>query len=431
MGWLTGWAYRKSHIINPASGADQNYQKRIVAHFGFGVDDDENVYLNGNCKADFGDPRFTDNTGIALLDYWIEEKVDSSYAIYWVEIRDDLSVYDRRIYIYYSNSGAVSIANGDTTFIFFDDFEVNLSKWTVFGSPTLSTDQAYSGIKSVKVPPLATTILHGWTTPPTGNKAAHVHFYDELSPLTECAMFSIDSGESEASFIGIVNDVAQYEYTLDSIQYNSGVDRTIGWHTFVARSSENLKQFIIDGTLMPVTGKDNYCPDVHILGFTLSQVSAYWDAVFVTKFVNPEPSHGAWGAEENEAGTSPTLFVAEDVENSISGTPLVLEEMIYYLNKKSLDTEDVLIALPGGPPHVAKLYEDIIISLLVNRRILTVEDLTLDLSGSPHVPISYEEMIMDLLAKRTYKVQPDFIERIGAFPIFGGSHVIQVKGEEE
>jgi hypothetical protein len=66
----------------------------------------------------------------------------------------------------------------------------------------------------------------------------------------------------------------------------------------------------------------------------------------------------------------------------------------------------------------------------VNRRTLTVEDLMLALSGSPHVPISYEDAIMTLLAKRIYKVQPDFIERVGAFPIIGGSHIIQVMGEE-
>ena len=331
MAWLTGWAYRKGHTVDPASGAGQNYQVRVVVHYGPGVDGGENVYLNGKCLADFGDLRFTNRTGLFLLDHWMENKVDGDHAVVWVKVSDDLGVFPAKILLYYGKAGAVSASNGDATFLFFDDFEVSLDKWTVFGSPTLSTDFAYSGTKSVKLPPLATTILHGWTTPPTGNKAAHIHFYDELSPLAECALFSIDAGESEASFVGIVNDVAQYEYTLDNIQYNSGVDRTIGWHTFVARSTENLKQFIIDGNLMPVTGVDNYCPDVHILGITLSEVSAYWDACFVRRFVSPEPNHGAWGIEEAEASGGIATYLAEDIQGTMGGEKRSVEEVPHTL----------------------------------------------------------------------------------------------------
>ncbi|MEM3589414.1 MAG: hypothetical protein QXN33_00255, partial [Candidatus Bathyarchaeia archaeon] len=37
-GWLSGWSYRKRHIINPASGAGTGYQIRIIAHYGSGTD---------------------------------------------------------------------------------------------------------------------------------------------------------------------------------------------------------------------------------------------------------------------------------------------------------------------------------------------------------------------------------------------------------
>jgi hypothetical protein len=46
-GWLTGWQYRKSHVINPASGAGTNYQARVEVHYGNGTDGGEKVYLNG------------------------------------------------------------------------------------------------------------------------------------------------------------------------------------------------------------------------------------------------------------------------------------------------------------------------------------------------------------------------------------------------
>jgi len=475
MSWLTGWGFRKDHFINPASGADQNYQKRIVVHFGFGSDDDENVYLNGNCQADFGDVRFTSNTGVALLDYWIDKKVDSSYAICWVEIAEDLSVYDKKIQVYYGKPGSTSIANGGNTFIFFDDFEIDLSNWVVNPalSAVLSTDFVYSGTKSVKLPltsPTGITLGH-WQSP-NGNIAVHIHFYDEMLPLRESTMCSIDAGESEQSWIGIKNDIGQYEYQLQGTTYNSGVDRVIGWHEFITRCTNNLKQFIIDGNIMPVTGTGNWCPRTWIINSspTFSDSPSYWDTVFVRKFVNPEPAHGVWGNEENEAGYLPTTFVAEDVENSISGTPLILEDMIYPLDQKPLDTEEDLLSLLGSPhiltssedllvaligaPHIPTLSEDLLVVLTklkflsvedsvftlfgslhvpissedllvaLARELRSVEDLIPDLSGSFHVPTSSDEVTMSLLAKRLRRVLMD-LSMIGAFPIIGGSHVIQ------
>jgi len=104
--WLTGWQYRKSHVINSASGAGTNYQVRIKVHYGSGTDSGEDVYLNSHCRTDFGDVRFTDDDGATELDYWMEEKVDSDYAVFWVEVADDLSSSSATIYVYYGKSDA-------------------------------------------------------------------------------------------------------------------------------------------------------------------------------------------------------------------------------------------------------------------------------------------------------------------------------------
>ena len=77
MAFLTGWTYRKSHVIEYAAGAGTLYQKRIKVHYGAGTDSGEDVYLNSHSRTDFGDVRFTDDDGTTLLDYWIEKKVDS------------------------------------------------------------------------------------------------------------------------------------------------------------------------------------------------------------------------------------------------------------------------------------------------------------------------------------------------------------------
>jgi hypothetical protein len=70
--WLTGWSYRKSHVINNATGAGTDYQISITIHYGSGTDSGANVYANSHCKTDFGDIRFTSDDGSTLLNYWMD-----------------------------------------------------------------------------------------------------------------------------------------------------------------------------------------------------------------------------------------------------------------------------------------------------------------------------------------------------------------------
>ncbi|MFX1351901.1 MAG: DUF2341 domain-containing protein, partial [Promethearchaeota archaeon] len=151
--WLTGWSHRKSHTINPASGAGTDYQIRITVNFGAGTDNGENAYCDSQCRADFGDIRFTDDDGVTELDYWMEEKVDFNYGVFWVEIRDDLSTSSATIFMYYGNSTATTISNGPNTFLVFDDFEDgDTTGWSLDDAVfTASTDYSYSGSFSGKL----------------------------------------------------------------------------------------------------------------------------------------------------------------------------------------------------------------------------------------------------------------------------------------
>jgi len=658
MGWQTGWTYRKNHIITPASSAGQNYQKRIIVHYGAGTDSGEDIYLNNKCKSDFGDIRFTNSTGAFLLDYWIEKQVNSNYAICWVEIIDDLSSYNVKIYLYYGNAGATSISNGDSVFIFFDDFETNLNKWSLhggnsalkfngsnnLGSPTgfgtigdfdgyspftlecwfrtsgtgeqplisrmnqayaggngrgyclflyndkimyelrntiyapaneifvvtnvrsvndgnwhhvvatyngsqqasgvhiyidgteepfttitntltdtisnpyrfqvatyagwayltgdideivvytsvlslsdviarynngegtetilsgilyshytldentgtdvidvsghpernlwlataggglpvwisgiveslrCSSDHSYTGTKSVKLPPSA--IMQRLQSP-YGDKAVHVHFYDEMLPQKEYSIFSIDAGESEVSYIGLINDNTQYEYQLQGTTYSSGISRTTGWHEFISRCTNNLKQFIIDGNIMPVSGSGNYSPMTFIITSVTAEVSTYWDTIFITKFVNPEPAHGTWGVEETGAGI--TTFTAEDIVKLNNHNRLLLEDVISSLSQKPIDALDTLVSLLGSP-HASFISEDILV-ILSRLNIKLAEDVMNQLSLSPHTSLTSEDILFILSALRTYMVTKEFITNEGAFPIIGGKHLIDVEGE--
>ena len=115
--WYDGnWSYRKSHTVNPATGAGTNYQIRIVVHYGSGSDSGNDVYLSSQCRTDFGDIRFTDSGGQTLLNYWMESDNASSAAIFWVKVSADLSSSAQTIYIYYGNPSATSISNCAATF---------------------------------------------------------------------------------------------------------------------------------------------------------------------------------------------------------------------------------------------------------------------------------------------------------------------------
>jgi hypothetical protein len=708
MGWLTGWTYRKNHFVNPTSGAGQNYQKRIIVHFGAGISSGEDVYLDGKCRTDFGDIRFTNSSGAFALDYWMEEKVNSNYAVFWVKISDDLNVYNVKIFIYYGNAGATPTSNGDSTFIFFDDFETNLNKWNLFGTtsalrfsgsnnlgsplgfgtigdfdgyspftlecwfrtsntgeqplltrmnlggngrgyclfvinnhigyelrnsstpsndiqietnvrtvnngdwhhviatydgsqqasgihiyldgteepftilvntlngtisnpskfnaatyggfywltgdmdeilvytsvltlpdvvtrynngegtevisggdvythwtldegsgtdvidgsghpernlwlatasgglpswitgivgaPVISLDHAYSGLKCVKIPTYS-NISHIQT--PYGDKAVHVQFYDEMLPITEYTVVSTDAGESEVSFIGLIHDIDQYEYQLQGNVYNSGVNRAVGWHEFVIRSTNNLKQFIIDENIMPITGLGNYCPRTWLITSSITEAPAYWDTIFITKFVYPEPSHGTWGVEETGGGI--TIYIAEDIENSISMNPVVTKDIIYSTTRAASATEDVMFSLSGSlhipitfenitnalsrSLHIPTATDDILFSLTKTKhltediinvlssslhvpissedimysspriKILFSEDIINALPGSLHVPVLFEDVILTLSAREAFIVVPDFITSgtvtVAIFPIIGGSHIIQIVGGED
>jgi hypothetical protein len=107
----------------------------LTVHKGSGTSTGSDIYLNGRCKADFSDIRFTNADGTTLLDYWIENYTSSS-AIIWVEL-DSLpaSPNSARFYIYYGNQSALSASNGSNTFILFDDFSgtsLDTSKWHTF-----------------------------------------------------------------------------------------------------------------------------------------------------------------------------------------------------------------------------------------------------------------------------------------------------------
>ena len=74
----------------------------------------------------------------------MENKVDSDYAVFWVEVTDSLESGTVPIYMYCGKADATypylasDTAQGEATFPFFDHFLIDLTKWTTGGTPTIA-----------------------------------------------------------------------------------------------------------------------------------------------------------------------------------------------------------------------------------------------------------------------------------------------------
>ena len=130
--WNLNWYYRKKLTI---SNAVNEYQMKIKVYKEDGHDNPSagTIDTEGHCKDDFGDIRFTDMNDNELS-YWIEEKEDGNYAVFWVKLPSNIeSQSEKYIYMYYGNPSATTTSDGENTFLFFDDFNVDDGTWTLFG----------------------------------------------------------------------------------------------------------------------------------------------------------------------------------------------------------------------------------------------------------------------------------------------------------
>jgi hypothetical protein len=263
------------------------------------------AFLNGHCRADFGDVRFTDDDGTTLLDYWMESKVDGDYAIFWVEVADDLSTNPATIYIYYGKSDATTTSNGENTFPFFDDFlglSVDQDKWHINGQPTVSdsvltlhgrgSDEESDQIRSK-------------TSFAQGSFRAHSRF--RLNSGDGCGLFwgdddfSWDNGDGGIG-AGVNTPNFFVDKNLGGGRIQTSLSRDTSYHIFeLLAYSQTIMRGWIDGSYQTNSGaggtQNNYFVLLRAWTWTYDGIGGF-DWVFVRKYVDPEPGHGGWGSEE-------------------------------------------------------------------------------------------------------------------------------------
>ena len=328
MGYLDGWIYQKSHTITgSAAGARTNYPTGIKVYYGSGTDGDEvvggatfgKIYCDSKCRTDFGDIRFTKSDGASLLDYWIEEQIDGDYAIIWVEVDSiPASPGTVDIYIFYGNAGATTTSNGDDTWLIFNDCETTTgwSEQYVVGSPYWGP-ATLDGVQTIRIEANAhneklriqydtiictgregrrhlTRVKHtSW------NADGYFYWYAPLalSPSTQYDALRYSSYFDYYTLYASVGGVS------DTTNYS--VAHPIGWYRYekktnaagevtAYRDATNLGTATVDGDYSG--GKVMYYVNEWNSGLTRH----YIDWFAVGKYVDPEPTHTAWGPEVSE-----------------------------------------------------------------------------------------------------------------------------------
>lgn len=344
-GWLTGWQYRKSHTITGSAGAGTDYQVRITVHRTTGTDLNESVYVGTNCKTDFGDIRFTDDDGVTLLDYWMEES-DSSSASFWVEIKQSLDS-DVDIFFYYGNSAATSISNGSATFIVFDDFDNGYlagdfpkaeNGWNQTSSSDVYIQPNPSGrsgmglrLNNTESQDYETAVID-WT--PKGYDSIAIHYEWYVDRIVNRNGYTVLWGnpyETIASrgfttgWQGLDGVSRHYtKGTTGGNEFTPVYDYSAGvWHEVVDYVARNHFHSTMDGNSYAGEAQNT-----DVGNFSKFLVETYldnrngdwfsqYDDFFVTKWIEAEPTHSSWGSEESQTG-----LVASWSFNEGSGTTL-------------------------------------------------------------------------------------------------------------
>lgn len=125
---LEGWRYRSTVELTHLGQTLTDYQIELSI-------DMATLISQGKMQFDGADIRLMSEEGV-LLPHWVEEQtLNSSDATVWVRV-PVVDVGSHRIYMFYGNMSAANISSGESTFVFFDDFNslgLDQSNWVACG----------------------------------------------------------------------------------------------------------------------------------------------------------------------------------------------------------------------------------------------------------------------------------------------------------
>ena len=312
MGWMSGWDHRKKITITGQSGAGTSYRITLLVGESSGATGYD-FHVEGNSqsfpssKDESGDLRFTADDGTSLLYFWVEDVTGTTpnrLATIWLRVSDDLGS-NVDVYCYYGNSSASNVSNGNSTFMFFDDFGgtvLDTNKW----NPWLS-DGSYSVSGSIL------TVIGGasgtnWQMVGAKVKYGYGHAFEYKAEIMEQDRTGVVIDQRSDGSGGNI-DVAGFAYDGGKNYncYNDGVS-TIDTRTSDLSSYTRLTITYLSGsvgfyengslkdTITSNTPNENCGPQLQAK-YSGSEVKADW--VAVRPYVSPEPSFNSADSEES------------------------------------------------------------------------------------------------------------------------------------
>jgi hypothetical protein len=266
-------------------------------------------------KLDYSDLRFTDDSTSYTAtnwnhsySYWLESDKKA-----WVKIPSITGSTQKTIYMYYGNSSATAVSNGNNTFEFFDDFsDGNIDDWTQQSGTGASV---YSG--SLKVNP---TIAWAETykTIPTINTASGDRIIELSANVSSTNTQGIGvtvettGGTYSPSFTYGFKDPTYFGYydtAWRSMEVNTAYSTNTWYklkmvtHMGVSNSSYDYYVYGKDSNLIAQkigAAQRGTVTSLSAISFAMN-VSAlsYYDNVFVRKYTATEPTTSIYG-EQND-----------------------------------------------------------------------------------------------------------------------------------
>lgn len=327
MAWLTGWKYRKSHVINPASGAGADYQVKITVHYGSGTDTAGDVYLNSGCRTDFGDIRFTDDDETTLLSYWVEQKIDSDKIVVWVRIADDLSTSAVTIYIYYGKAVSTSASSIGNTGIIGQDFDEQSdgeapTNWILErvtgGQIRIVGDPYYSPSRSLMFRDSSNKDYVQAYRPFPNQIKFKAHFRARVSGTSQDFTFLFeDLARQVGGPVIEFSNSGWITYLYGGNHYNLLKPKSNIWYSFllIVNCLTDTFDIYIDGVLKGSNLPFNY-PIIDITNLTVwtgrtDRLDGFLDDLILFKYTIPEPSQGGWGYRQTSIETTESFGITD------------------------------------------------------------------------------------------------------------------------
>jgi len=271
------------------------------------------VSLEGHCKSDFGDIRFTSDDCSTELAYWMESKTDDDNAVFWIKISSNLGS-NQTIYVYYGRSSATYTdtytdeEHGENTFLFFDNFEddsLNTDKWDIENTVVEVDGQLKIGDGGA--------YYNKAYTDSDFDFPLKLRFYAKVGNGTSQETSGYDYlGVKESSLLDhmavfvqsyIDPDTALLVRVNDGSNHDTDTGEDFGdWITHMILVETTEEKFYVNDTLMKTeTYTINSPQKVLFRKYRHNTGGARYmwiEWVFVAKYISPEPTHSTWSSEE-------------------------------------------------------------------------------------------------------------------------------------